>query len=70
MTTEPMRVHRALALAGVASRRAAEAMVAVGRVNVNGAPAVVGQLVGPDDALEVDGQPVRGAEPMRAMCSR
>ena len=66
LTAEPMRVHRALALAGVASRRAAEAMVAEGRVNVNGAPAVVGQLVGPDDALEVDGQPVRGAEPMRA----
>ncbi len=66
MTDERMRVHRALALAGVASRRAAEAMVADGRVTVNGAPAVVGQLVGPDDALTVDGQAVRGAEPRRA----
>ena len=66
MADEAMRVHRALALAGVASRRAAEAMVAEGRVNVNGAPAVVGQLVGPGDALEVDGRAVRGAEPMRA----
>ena len=31
-----MRVHRALALAGVASRRAAESLVAEGRVSVNG----------------------------------
>ncbi len=61
-----MRVHRALALAGVASRRASEALVAEGRVSVNGAPAHVGQLVGPDDALAVDGRPVRGAEPRRA----
>jgi 23S rRNA pseudouridine2605 synthase len=66
MADERMRVHRALALAGVASRRAAETLVAEGRVSVNGAPATVGQLVGPDDALEVDGRPVRGAEPRRA----
>lgn len=66
MAGERMRVHRALALAGVASRRAAEAMVAEGRVTVNGAPAAVGQLVGPEDALAVDGDPVRGAEPRRA----
>ena len=66
MAAERMRVHRALALAGVASRRAAEAMVAEGRVSVNGAPAAVGQLVGPSDALEVDGRPVQGPEQMRA----
>ena len=70
MTHEPgderMRVHRALALAGVASRRAAEELVAGGRVTVNGAPATVGQLVGPEDAIAVDGEPVRGREPRRA----
>lgn len=66
MTSESMRVHRALALAGVASRRAAEAMVAEGRVSVNGATATVGQLVDPGDALTVDGRPVRGKEPLRA----
>ena len=66
MAGERMRVHRALALAGVASRRAAEALVAEGRVSVNGAPASIGQLVGPEDALAVDGRPVRGAEPRRA----
>lgn len=70
MTREPeqgrMRVHRALALAGVASRRAAETLVAEGRVTVNGRLATVGQLVGPEDALVVDGDSVRGAEPRRA----
>lgn len=59
-----MRVHRALAQAGVASRRAAETLVAEGRVTVNGQPATVGQLVRETDAIEVDGQRVR-AEPIR-----
>ncbi len=66
MTGERMRVHRALAQAGVASRRAAEALVAEGRVAVNGAPAGVGQLVGPGDRLEVDGRPVRDPQNLRA----
>lgn len=59
-----MRVHRALAQAGVASRRAAETLVAEGRVTVNGQVATVGQLVRETDAIEVDGQRVR-AEPIR-----
>ena len=62
---EPMRVHRALALGGVASRRAAERLVAEGRVAVNGETAAIGQLVGPGDRLTVDGRPVR-PESMRA----
>ncbi|WP_217913022.1 pseudouridine synthase [Miltoncostaea marina] len=66
MADERMRVHRALALAGVASRRGAEALVAEGRVTVNGVTATVGQLVGPDDALAVDGRALRGPEPRRA----
>jgi 23S rRNA pseudouridine2605 synthase len=52
------RIHRALARAGVASRRAAEQLVVQGRVTVNGEVAVVGRKVGPGDALEVDGRPV------------
>jgi 23S rRNA pseudouridine2605 synthase len=66
MTGERMRVHRALAQAGVASRRAAEALVAEGRVSVNGEPAAVGQLVAPEDVLEVDGRRVRDPEHVRA----
>jgi 23S rRNA pseudouridine2605 synthase len=59
-----MRVHRALAQAGVASRRAAETMVADGRVTVNGQVATVGQLVRESDVIAVDGTRV-SAEPIR-----
>ena len=56
---EPIRVQKALADAGVASRRGADALVAAGRVTVNGQPAVTGQRVDPSvDALAVDGRPV------------
>jgi pseudouridine synthase len=54
-----MRLQRALARSGVASRRAADALVAEGRVTVNGAPAEVGQVVNPGrDTIAVDGQPI------------
>lgn len=57
--SEPIRVQKALADAGVASRRAADALVAAGRVTVNGLPAVTGQRVDPSkDALAVDGRAV------------
>ncbi|MGB1803874.1 MAG: pseudouridine synthase [Miltoncostaeaceae bacterium] len=59
-----MRVHRALAQAGVASRRAAEKLVAEGRVTVNGDVAVVGQVVRDADVIAVDGRRVQ-AEPIR-----
>lgn len=56
---EPIRVQKALAEAGVASRRGADALVSAGRVTVNGKPAVTGQRVDPSvDALAVDGKPV------------
>ncbi|HEX3158416.1 MAG TPA: pseudouridine synthase [Gemmatimonadaceae bacterium] len=53
---EPMRIQRALARAGVASRRHAEELVAEGRVLVNGTVAAIGQSVNPDrDTITVDG---------------
>jgi 23S rRNA pseudouridine2605 synthase len=56
---ESIRVQKALADAGVASRRAADALVSAGRVTVNGQPAVTGQRVDPaSDALAVDGRAV------------
>lgn len=63
----PMRVQRALARAGVASRRHAEELIAAGRVTVNGTVAHTGQVVDPDrDAIAVDGKrveaPARVAE--------
>jgi 23S rRNA pseudouridine2605 synthase len=50
------RIQKVLAAAGVASRRASEALIAAGRVRVDGKPATVGQKVDPDRArIEVDG---------------
>jgi 23S rRNA pseudouridine2605 synthase len=54
-----MRIQRALARAGVASRRRAEELIASGRVAVNGEVAHVGQSVDPaTDRITVDGRPV------------
>ena len=59
-----MRIQRALARAGVASRRKAEELVAAGRVTVNGVAATLGQIVEPkSDAILVDGK--RVAPPAR-----
>ena len=59
-----MRIQRALARAGVASRRKAEELVAAGRVTVNGSVATLGQVVKPEsDAILLDGKPV--ARPAR-----
>ncbi|MDW8381566.1 MAG: pseudouridine synthase [Verrucomicrobiota bacterium] len=57
-----MRLQRFLAEAGVASRRAAEQMIAAGRVRVNGEViTALGCRVDPDrDEVAVDGQVVRG----------
>ena len=61
---EPMRIHRALARAGVASRRQAEILIAAGRVLVNGFVAKVGQSVDPTkDRVQVDGKEVPLAAP-------
>jgi 23S rRNA pseudouridine2605 synthase len=50
-----MRIQRAIARAGVASRRHAEALILAGRVTVNGSPAHIGQVVDPEaDVIQVD----------------
>ena len=60
--SEPMRIQRALARAGVASRRAAEELVLAGRVAVNGTVARTGQSVDPArDRITVDGKPIAAA---------
>lgn len=57
--SELMRIQRALARAGVASRRGAEELVAAGRVTINGETAKTGQSVDPDkDEISVDGKPI------------
>jgi 23S rRNA pseudouridine2605 synthase len=55
-----MRIQRALARAGVASRRKSEDLVSAGRVTVNGALAQLGQVVDPNrDKIAVDGTVVK-----------
>src|SRR6185369_13247532 len=59
MMSEPMRIQRALARAGVASRRKAEELVSAGRVRVNGGVAQTGQIVDVSrDKITVDDRPV------------
>jgi 23S rRNA pseudouridine2605 synthase len=61
MMSATVRIQKALADAGVASRRAAEGLIAAGRVTVNGERATTGQRVNPaDDEISVDGRPVVG----------
>lgn len=56
MMNSTMRIQRALARAGVASRRKAELLITEGRVRVNGEVAHTGQVVDPErDEIVVDG---------------
>ena len=62
-----MRIQRALARAGIASRRGAEELVSAGRVQVNGTPARIGQSVDPArDRITVDGRVLPSVEPASA----
>jgi 23S rRNA pseudouridine2605 synthase len=59
MMAETMRIQRALARAGVASRRKAEELIAAGRVRVNGEVAHTGQVIDPaKDKIVVDGKSI------------
>ena len=55
-----MRLQRALARAGIASRRSSEELISAGRVTVNGTVAHIGQVVDPEhDDIRVDGKKVK-----------
>ncbi|MCL4521469.1 MAG: rRNA pseudouridine synthase [Firmicutes bacterium] len=59
MAESAIRIQRVIQMAGLASRRTAEAWIQNGRVKVNGLPATVGQLVDPlADKVLVDGRPL------------
>ena len=53
------RLHKALATAGLGSRRDMEQLIMDGRVSVNGKPAQVGDKVKPGDLVKVNGKVVR-----------
>jgi 23S rRNA pseudouridine2605 synthase len=64
--SEPMRIAKALARAGLCSRREAERWIAEGRVSVNGEVlASPARDVGPRDKVLVDGNPLPATEPPR-----
>jgi len=50
------KLHKVLAEAGVGSRREMEELIIAGRVSVNGEPAHIGQRVGPNDQVRVNGR--------------
>ena len=60
------RLQKVLAERGIASRRAAERLIAAGRVSVEGTVVtVLGTKVAPDARIEVDTRPVAGREAHR-----
>lgn len=52
------KLHKVLADAGIGSRREMEELIIAGRVSVNGEPAHIGQRVGPNDSVRVNGKPI------------
>ena len=56
------RVQKLIAAAGICSRRAAETMIAEGRVSVNGTVVALGACADASDRIEIDGRPIGGAE--------
>jgi len=64
--SEPQRLQKVMAAAGIASRRASEELIAQGRVTVNGEVATLGRKVDPAaDDIRVDGERVN-ADPALA----
>lgn len=60
---ERIRVQKAIANAGLMSRRAAEEAMVEGRVLINGEPVILGDRIDPDaDLLTVDGSPLPVSE--------
>ncbi len=53
---ETPKLHKVLADAGLGSRRDMEELIIAGRVSVNGEPAHIGQRIGPEDQVRVNGK--------------
>ena len=63
-----MRLNRFLASAGLGSRRGVEALIAAGRVRVNGKVVTnLATMVGPEDAVKVGQRMVRAQPPIHAV---
>ncbi len=64
--SEPVRLQKSLAEAGLGSRREIEGWIRDGRVRVNGRLAQLGDRVGASDRVSVDGQPIKRRSSARA----
>lgn len=58
-TLPKQRLHKLLALSGLGSRREMEALIASGRITINGVTATVGAGVVPGDVVRLDRRPLR-----------
>lgn len=63
--TEPVRIHKLLADAGLGSRREIERWIEEGRILVDGRPAAVGDHIHGTERIAIDGRPVRLGEAHR-----
>ncbi|TXI72636.1 MAG: pseudouridine synthase [Dechloromonas sp.] len=54
-----LRLNKRISDTGLCSRREADALIAEGRVTVNGKRAIVGATLSLDDQVEIDGEPLR-----------
>ncbi|MCC8035898.1 MAG: pseudouridine synthase [Rikenellaceae bacterium] len=66
------RINKYITDAGYCSRREADAYIAQGRVTINGREAVLGDMVGDMDSVEVDGERVgrRKKPPIYIACNK
>jgi 23S rRNA pseudouridine2605 synthase len=64
------RLQKALAAAGLGSRREIEGWIEAGRITVNGRPATLGQRVLPDDLVSIDGRALRRLAPAASALPR
>jgi 23S rRNA pseudouridine2605 synthase len=51
-----LKLQKVLADAGIGSRRDMEELILAGRVSVNGMPAHIGQRIGPNDQVRINGR--------------
>ncbi len=56
---EAPKLHKVLADVGMGSRREMEELIIAGRVSVNGEPAHIGQRIGPEDQVRINGKLVQ-----------
>lgn len=67
-STAGEKLQKVLARAGLGSRREMERWIEAGRVTVDGAAATLGDRVGGDARIAVDGKPLRATPPGEARC--